>query len=450
MVALRSVHEFVHSKCCTLSLIVRSLLLIAASATTVASVEAADMSQARALFYSGEYDACIEYTKEQVDKGIWNDFWSRMLMKAYLETGKHKEAIDVYESVKTKFSNSIPLRVSAAEAYRFSGKADVGNQLLNEIPDLVNSAPWRYSDRDNLIAIGRYLLHQGLDAREILTLFFDRAVKNNAKYSDAHLAIAELAIEKADYQEAVKSLKTALDLQPDDPYVRFLLAKAWAPSDGQLATEYLEEALNLNPYHADSLLLQARQLIDAERYNASEEVLSVVLDINAQRPEAWALKAAIAHLRGEYTKQGEFRKKALAGWNLNPQVDFLTGLVLSKHYRFNEGVVHQQRALKMDPSYLPSQFQLAQDLLRVGKEEEGWNLVEQVAAADKYNVVAFNLRTLKDRLSKFTTLEAPGFIVRMDSKEADIYGDRVLSLLQTAKAELTRKYEFELTQPVSV
>lgn len=411
---------------------------------------AADMSQARSLFYSGDYEACIEYTKEQVDKGIWNDFWSRMLIKVYLETGKYEEAIEVYEKVKTKFSNSIPLRISAAKAYRFSGSADVGDQMLNEIPDLVNSAPWRYSDRDNLLAIGRYLLHQGVDAREILTTFFDRAVKNNAKYSDAHLAIAELAIEKADYQEADRSLKKALELQPDDPYVRFLLAKTWAPSDSQLASEYLQEALKLNPKHTGSLLLQARQLIDAEQYAASEEVLDSVFDINPTEPKAWALKASIAHLKGEYRKQGEYRKKALEGWALNPEVDFLTGLVLSKHYRFEEGVTHQRRALKMDPGYLPSKFQLAQDLLRVGKEEEGWQIVNQVSTQDKYNVVAFNLRTLKERLSKFTTLEAPGLIVRMDAKEADIYGDRVLKLLSSAKDVLTTKYDFELTQPVSV
>lgn len=451
MVVATSVHETVRKQSVSFHPTFLLLLLFLSIGFAIPSrSSAADMSQARALFYSGDYDACIEYTKEQVDRGIWNEFWSRMLVKVYLETGKYQEAIEVYEQVKTKFSNSIPLRIAAAEAYRFTGNADTGNRLLNEIPDLVNSAPWRYSDRDNLIAIGRYLLHQGFDAREILETFFDRAVKNNAKYPDAHLAIAELAIEKADYQEADKSLKKALELQPDDPNIRFLLAKTWAPSDSTLAAEYLEEALKLNPRHIDSLLFQARQLIDAEQYTASEEILDIVFDINAAEPRAWALKAAIAHLRGEYSKQGEYRTKALKGWTLNPEVDYLTGLVLSKHYRFEEGVTHQRRALRMDPRYLPSRFQLAQDLLRVGQEEEGWKIVDEVSTQDKYNVVAFNLRTLKDRLSQFKTLEAPGLIVRMDAKEADIYGDRVLRLLTEAKEVLAPKYEHELTRPVSV
>ena len=67
--------------------------------------------------------------------------------------------------------------------------------------------------------------------------------------------------------------------------------------------------------------------------------------------------------------------------------------------------------------------------------------------ADKYNVVAYNLRTLHDRIAQFTTLEAPGLIVRMDVTEAGIYGDRVVELLSEARQTLSEKYAFKLEQP---
>ncbi len=34
---------------------------------------AADLDDARALFDKGDYDACIEMTKAEVERGIWHD-----------------------------------------------------------------------------------------------------------------------------------------------------------------------------------------------------------------------------------------------------------------------------------------------------------------------------------------------------------------------------------------
>ncbi len=422
------------------------VLLLCASAP----VDAADFAQAEAAFFQGDYDTCIELTRAEVEKGIWNDFWSRKLIQALLATGRYQDAREVYEQVQTKFSSSISLRILGAEAYRYCGEHEKGDALLDEIPALVQSAPWRYSDRENLLALGKYLLGQGEDARNVLEAFFDRPLKSDSKYVAAHLAVAELALDKADFQEAAKSLQLAVELEPEDPYIRYLLARAWAPSDSRRAAESLMTALELNPQHAESLLLHARNLIDSESYDEAQGVLDEVLAVNASHPLAWALKAAIAHLQGDYREEGEYRKKGLETWSVNPAVDYWIGKTLSQHYRFVEGVKYQRRSLRLDPNYLPAKFQLAQDLLRVGADDEGWSIVDQVSQADKYNVVAFNLKTLHDRISKFTTIEVPGFIIRMDAREAKIYGPRVAELLLEAKETLSAKYAVELDRPVTV
>jgi len=411
---------------------------------------AADINDARAAFYRGDYDSCIELSKAEVERGIWNDVWARQLIQCYLETGQYDAAVRVYEQVAQRFSDSIPLRVLAAEAYRFAGQHERGSRLLSEIPEIVQAAPYRFSGRDNMLAIGRYLLERGEDARAVLDAFYDRSLKSDPKFVDAHVAIAELALDKADYQEAVKSLQRAIELRPDDPRLHYLMAVAWAPSSSQRATEALQIALKINPLHIDCLLMQAENLIDAESYDDAEQILVAILKVNPKQALAWSQRAAIAHLRGDYQREGECRKEALSTWSMNPQVDYHIGKVLSQHYRFAEGVKYQRRALHLDPSYMPAKFQLAQDLLRSGLDDEGWSLVDSVAAFDKYNVVAFNLKTLQDRLAQFTTIEQDGFVVRMDTREARIYGERVLGLLGEAKRVLTAKYEHDLTLPVTV
>ncbi len=413
-------------------------------------VRAADYRQARELYYRGDLDACIEMTQTEVESGIWNDFWARLLIRCLLDQGRYDEARRVYESVESKFASSIPLRVLGAEAYRFCGQSDRADRLLGAIPELVRNAPWRYSDRENLLAIGKYLLSEGVDAREVLTGFYDRVLRIDDQFVDAHIAIAELAIDKADYQEAVRSLEEAVRIRSQDPYIHYLLAVAWAPSDPEKANAYLNEAFRRNPFHVDSLLMEAGELIDGEEYRRAEEVLGQVFQVNPHHPKAWALKAAIAHLQGHYEEEGKFRSRALKHWDLNPEVDYLIGWMLSKHYRFEEGVRYQRRALRMDPDYLPARFQLALDLLRTGREDEGWSIVDQVASTDKYNVVAYNLSTLRRRLEQFVTLEAPGFVVRMDAKEAQIYGVRVLELLEEARNTLSQRYAFEPRGPVVV
>jgi hypothetical protein len=163
-----------------------------------------------------------------------------------------------------------------------------------------------------------------------------------------------------------------------------------------------------------------------------------------------ALRAVIAHVKNQAESERFHRAAALKHWATNPEVDHLIGRKLSQKYRFAEGSKYQRQALEFDSKYVPAKMQLAQDLLRLGQEEEGWRLAEEALAADGYNVVAHNLVTLQDAIEQFRTLEDDGFLVRMDAREADIYGQRVLDLLKRARAALAPKYGVKLEQPVIV
>jgi tetratricopeptide (TPR) repeat protein len=63
-----------------------------------------------------------------------------------------------------------------------------------------------------------------------------------------------------------------------------------------------------------------------------------------------------------------------------------------------------------------------------------------VQKADPYDVVAFNLTTLRDTIAHFTVLKSEHFQVRMDPSEAEVYGADALALLERAHATLTKKY----------
>ena len=164
----------------------------------------------------------------------------------------------------------------------------------------------------------------------------------------------------------------------------------------------------------------------------------------------WLIERCSRTLRNQPEGEKAHRAAALRHWPANPEVDHLIGLKLSQKYRFAEGEQYQRQALKFDPNYLPAKGQLAQDLLRLGREEEGWKLAGEVYETDGYNVFAHNLVTLQDSLLRFRTLEHSGLLVRMDAREADIYGQRVLALLKRARHDLCAKYDVKLPEPIIV
>jgi tetratricopeptide (TPR) repeat protein len=213
---------------------------------------------------------------------------------------------------------------------------------------------------------------------------------------------------------------------------------------------YIDRALSENTNHLGSHLLVAEHMIDAEEYTAARKALDRVHAVNPWHPKAWAFRAVLSHLATDAKGETEARESGLKFWNTNPEVDFLIGKKLSQKYRFAEGAAYQRRALGFDKQYIRSKIQLADDLLRLGDETEGWQLAEEVNRDDGYDITAFNLVNLHDKMAKFQTLTNRDFILRMSAKEAPIYGQKVLELLDRAKSNVCAKYGIELDRATTV
>jgi len=212
----------------------------------------------------------------------------------------------------------------------------------------------------------------------------------------------------------------------------------------------IEAALAINPRHIPSLLLLVDHLIDGEQYDEAEKNLALVLSVNPHQPEALAYRAVLANLRSDSAQEAQFRAGALEYWQSNPEVDYLIGRKLSQKYRFAEGAAAQRRSLAFQPDYPLAREELAENLLRLGQTDEGWQIIEQIHKEDAYDVTAYNLSTLHQQMAKFQTLSNANFFVHMAPLEAGLYGDRVLDLLSRARETLTRKYGVELTKPTVV
>lgn len=414
------------------------------------SLWAASYEEAETLFQQGDYQAAEQAAAEQVERGIWNERWPRLLINCQLTTGKYAEAKETFDAAIKRYPTSLTLRVLGLRVQQLNDATKDVAESKAQILRLLQSSPTRFASRDNVVAAGRYFALRNEDARQVLTLFYDKVIDADPEHVEAHIATAELALQKGDFKVAAETLNRAAQFDDTDPRIPFLLAKAWESSDSEKATAALAQALELNPNHIPSLLFQADAEIDREQYSAAEALIAKVLAINPLEQEAFALLAVIAHVQGDYEKEAKLRDTALSTWSNNPAIDHLIGKKLSQKYRFEEGAEYQRKAIEMEPDFVEANFQLAQDLLRMGHDEVGWKLAEHVSAQDQYNVVAHNLVTLHDRLQQFVLIERDGIQVRMEQREAAIYGDEVLDLLSEAKDVLCEKYDVEPRAPIAV
>ncbi len=412
--------------------------------------QAADIVEAEKLFRVGRYEEAAKLASEEVASGSWVERWHLLKVRAELAQGLYPAAMGSLEDGLRRLPGSVALLLLGRDVYRFNGRDADASAVLDTIETRIQTAPSRYATPEGRVLLGRYSLIRGLDARKVLDLCYDLALKQNPDLVEAHLATAELALDKQDGALAATTLAKAPKAALEEPYYHFLLARAFDDDDRARSEKELDEALKINPRHVDSLLLKAAHRIDDERYALAAEHIKQVFAINQQEPRAWAYQAVLAHLQSHPEAEAAARQSALARWKSNPEVDHIIGRELSGKYRFEEGSSYQRKALEIDPEYLPAKVQLCQDLLRLGREDEGWKLAAEIFERDGYNVLAYNLITLRDRLNGFRTLKDDGFLVRMDPREADLYGPRVLALLRRAKKTLTEKYGASIVEPVTV
>jgi tetratricopeptide (TPR) repeat protein len=411
-----------------------------------------DLENCKKQFIAGEYDDVIETAGAAVKARERGEDWSLLYADALWMKGRYPEARDAIKNSQRFSYYSIRPKLLAYKLCRSAGDLEDAVNYLDEINSLGGSRrfTFRAPVPADLVALGEAAVLLGADPKLVLDNFFSPVKKSNPDLREVYLAIGNLALQKHDFALAGKSFQEGLKKFPKDPDMLCGLAEALASDERKEMLKALETALEGNKNHIKARLLVAEHLIDAEEYDEAAKQLDKIEAVNPNRPEMWAYRAVIAHLRNDAETEQKAREAGMRFWTNNPEVDYLIGRKLSQKYRFTEGAGYQRRALKSDGRFLPAKGQLANDLLRLGDEDDGWRLADDVSRADAYDISAYNLVTLHDTISKFAVLTNEHFTLRMAKNEAEVYGDQALQLLDKARATLTKKYGLELTNPVTV
>lgn len=410
----------------------------------------ASIRECRQLFLTGQYAECRKMAQDAMDRRAYGEDWPVLKLRAERELGRRDAALATALTGIQRYPWSVRLHWEACLDYRESGQQESAARALREIDRLASATPWRYSDADDLVALGRAALAAGADPKDVLQGFFERARRNFSRRSDGVLASAELALEKGDAAFAVELLTPAIETFDRDPQVLWAHSRALWDADPEAAEASRLAALEINPHFAPALLAAARRSIDREQYEEALTAVSEVRQFNPFHAEACGLLMAIHLLNGADDRAAQARVAGQVHNPFNPMPDHYAGVILSRRYRFAEGAALQRRALQLNADLLPAKVQLAQDLLRLGARDEGWELADAAHQQDGYDTELFNLLQLRDSLDRFAVLRNERFIVYMPRAEARVFGDQVMGLLNDAWETLTVRYGYVPAEPVIV
>ena len=407
-----------------------------------------DFEKARELFNTGQYSECVKSSQKAIVNGAYEPQWQILLIESQMELGRYEDAARNVNMALERYPFSIRLLKLGYTANLYNNRPREAREMLSTMLRAANRLALDYWDAPDVVTLGEVFLTLGAEPKIVMDQFYNRVLKTDPNCREAYLAAGELALDKQDFELAAEQYRKGLEHFGDDPDMHWGLAKSFYYSDRTEMVESIDAALFINPNHIPSLLLLAEHQIDCEDYTGARKSLDKVISVNPSNPQAWAYRCVLAHIANDPDAVEQARATALKHWSTNPKVDYLIGSKLSQKYRFAESEKYQRRALSFDPDYIPAKIQLAQDLLRLGHEAEGWKLADQVYNKDAYNVQAYNLVNLRDHMAKFATLRAGHFTVRMGEREAAVYGQEVLELLTRAESELCEKYGIKLEKPI--
>ena len=146
---------------------------------------AADLEDAERLFRTGHYDECVRLVADQFEEGVRDDGWALLRIRLDLTRGRYAAALASLEEAQRRFPLSAPLYLLGRDVYRYNGRPDDAEGMMDAIERLIAMAPRRFATPEARVTIGRYLLLRGADARKVLDQFYDPARKQDPDLLDA-------------------------------------------------------------------------------------------------------------------------------------------------------------------------------------------------------------------------------------------------------------------------
>ncbi|MDJ0836286.1 MAG: tetratricopeptide repeat protein [Acidobacteriota bacterium] len=399
---------------------------------------------------TGKYRESLEYLEKAINRSAEVPLlWLYDRADLYYEVGEVDRAISEIEWLHYR-RPSPKSALQLAIYYRARGDIPAYRRTMERAANRYRRFRGGVDETDNALAMIRIKEMLGENPRSLFQDILSVEEREPENTLKRYLAAGELAWRKFDFQLASEYFDKVLKQDEENLDAMVGLAECyWKSGDPRLG-EMLEAIQAVNPIHPRALAIMAELNLENDRFEEALDQIEQVLDFNPNHMRFLGLKSAAYFLMGKPEESEQIRQQALLFNPYAAEVLRITGRILSRKYRFKEAAGFQKRALELDPDDALARAYYAFDLLRLGRDEEGYAELKKSFEADRFNVQVFNMLELMDKVQEFVVVERDGFKLQIPKREREVWGDDALDMLAEAMKQLEVKYRMKVERPVSV
>jgi len=289
-----------------------------------------------------------------------------------------------------------------------------------------------------------------LDRPHEANALYAEAIERDPAFREAYLQAGDLFIEKYNYAEAASFFRDALRINPHCARAHLGLARSARIGGGSEARAAAERALAVNPRLVEAHEFLAALSLEVGEVETAERHLVEALRVNPRSLSARALRAVAFYLEDRATELAREIREIL---DANPRYGELYATLAEFAVlirRYPEAVEFARHAVELSPWLWRAWATWGLNLLRVGRDAEGREVLERAFAGDPFNVWVKNTLDLLDSMRTYRETVTEHFLIRMAPAESPVVAPLVAEVLERAYAQLTERYGFRPEGPIIV
>ncbi len=413
----------------------------------------------RTLIEAGKLKEAEEEAHKALDAAA-NDPDARALMaELHVLRGRYKLALPICREVLAATPDHLAARLTLTEALLQTGEYGEAELVLGHFFDFYNARVQAGTplSADELVLVAQGVWWYGIRKGDKQSMkaavpdLVDQALKLDPGNVDALLFGGSCYLSKHDHSHAQSGWFEPL-LKQNPNHALGMLGMAgcfFSGNDRQKGQQALDRALQLNPNLREVQIAAARDVIRRRVYPDALKVLERALEINPYHPETLGLVAGCRYLTHDQAGFDEIVKRAHENNPKPAHFWYTLGDMFCDRMLLEEGQDWLKKAAELDPHHWDAITALGLNSLRLGYEEEAKSRLDLVTLKDPFNVWAINTwKLLSAYDTKFTVSRSENYIYRFHNSEVAFMEEYTRELAEDCWATLTKRYGFKPSRTV--
>lgn len=407
--------------------------------------------RAELLFAMGRYDDALAlYTELSEAEGPRQALSNVRRAEVHMARGRYDDANEILEPLLSE-QNAHRAHFLLGELRHRQGLANARSAFM-ELIRAYNDERITTRDSEGLGYVGSaaFRLNAIRDANDA----FIESKQASSENLEMLLDWTRLFLRKYDAGHAEENMRDVFAVNPNHPLGLALMARVLIEQsyDFAGAETFSQRALEINPNQTEALVNLAGIALRDLDFEQADALLDRALAVNPNDLEALSTRAAVRFLQDDDAAFEAAQREVLSRNRGYSELYRIIGDFAEWEHRYPDIVQMSRDALEVNARDEMALAALGLNLLRMGEEEEGLQVLRDAWRRDRFNVRVFNTLNLYDEVipEQYTSVPSGPFQFRFHNDERAMLERYAPRTLTQAHEAMVARYGFTPEGPLHI